>query len=47
MLYGPGAGAGATASAVVSDIIAIVGVMHERAAREEAVASPNTSLHRC
>lgn len=45
MLYGPGAGAGATASAVVSDIIAIVGVMQERGAREEAVASPNTALH--
>jgi homoserine dehydrogenase len=45
MLYGPGAGAGATASAVVSDLIAIVGVIHGRAAREEAVASPNTALH--
>ena len=32
MLFGPGAGAGATASAVVSDIIAIVGVLHTQPA---------------
>lgn len=45
MLFGPGAGAGATASAVVSDILAIVGVLHSHPVREEAVNSPNTSLH--
>lgn len=33
MLFGPGAGAGATASAVVSDILAIVGVMQSKPAR--------------
>ena len=32
MLFGPGAGGGATASAVVSDIIAIVGVLQTRTA---------------
>jgi homoserine dehydrogenase len=45
MLFGPGAGAGATASAVVSDILAIVGVMQSKPTREDAVTSPNTSLH--
>jgi homoserine dehydrogenase len=45
MLFGPGAGAGATASAVVSDILAIVGVLHSHPVREEAVNSPNTALH--
>jgi homoserine dehydrogenase len=45
MLFGPGAGAGATASAVVSDILAIVGVLHSNPVREEAVNSPNTALH--
>jgi homoserine dehydrogenase len=45
MLFGPGAGAGATASAVVSDILAIVGVMASNPNREDAVNSPNTSLH--
>jgi homoserine dehydrogenase len=45
MLFGPGAGAGATASAVVSDILAIVGVIQTNPSREEAVNSPNTSLH--
>jgi homoserine dehydrogenase len=45
MLFGPGAGAGATASAVVSDILAVVGVMQNHAAREDAVTSPNTALH--
>ncbi len=45
MLFGPGAGAGATASAVVSDILAIVGVLHSKPAREDAVNSPNTALH--
>ncbi len=45
MLFGPGAGAGATASAVVSDIIAIVGMLHSNPPREDAVTSLNTSLH--
>jgi homoserine dehydrogenase len=45
MLFGPGAGAGATASAVVSDILAVVGVMENKPAREDAVTSPNTALH--
>lgn len=45
MLFGPGAGAGATASAVVSDILAIVGVLHSNPPREEAIDSPNTALH--
>ncbi len=45
MLFGPGAGAGATASAVVSDILAIVGVIHSKPSREAAVTSPNTALH--
>ncbi|AFY96554.1 homoserine dehydrogenase [Chamaesiphon minutus] len=45
MLFGPGAGAGATASAVVSDILAIVGVMQTNSSHEDAVNSPNTSLH--
>jgi homoserine dehydrogenase len=45
MLFGPGAGAGATASAVVSDILAIVGVIQTKPNREDAVNSPNTSLH--
>jgi homoserine dehydrogenase len=45
MLFGPGAGAGATASAIVSDILAIVGVIHSHPSREDAIASPNTSLH--
>lgn len=45
MLFGPGAGAGATASAVVSDILAIVGVLKSNPSREEAIDSPNTSLH--
>ncbi len=45
MLFGPGAGAGATASAVVSDLLAVVGVMQNHAAREDAVTSPNTALH--
>ena len=45
MLFGPGAGAGATASAVVSDILAVVGVMENNPAREDAVTSPNTALH--
>lgn len=45
MLFGPGAGAGATASAVVSDILAIVGVLKSNPNREEAIDSPNTSLH--
>ena len=37
MLFGPGAGAGATASAVVSDILAIVGVIQSHASREQAI----------
>ncbi len=45
MLFGPGAGAGATASAVVSDLLAIVGVMRSTPSREAAVESPNTALH--
>jgi homoserine dehydrogenase len=45
MLFGPGAGAGATASAVVSDILAVVGVMQNNSVREDAVTSPNTALH--
>lgn len=45
MLFGPGAGAGATASAIVSDILAIVGVMESKPGREAAVNSPNTALH--
>ncbi len=45
MLFGPGAGAGATASAVVSDILAIVGVIYSNPPREDAVNSPNTALH--
>ncbi len=45
MLFGPGAGAGATGSAVVSDILAIVGVIQSNPPREEAVTSPNTALH--
>ena len=45
MLFGPGAGAGATASAVVSDILAILGVLKSNPSREEAIDSPNTSLH--
>jgi homoserine dehydrogenase len=45
MLFGPGAGAGATASAVVSDILAIVGVVQSKPSREDAVNSPNTALH--
>ncbi len=45
MLFGPGAGAGATASAVVSDILAIVGVLKSNPSREDAIDSPNTSLH--
>ena len=45
MLFGPGAGAGATASAVVSDILAIVGVIQTNPVREDAVTSPNTALH--
>ncbi len=53
MLFGPGAGAGATASAVVSDLLAIVGVIKCNHNREEAILrgrgsandSPNTSLN--
>jgi homoserine dehydrogenase len=45
MLFGPGAGAGATASAIVSDILAIVGVIQSHPSREDAIASPNTALH--
>ena len=45
MLFGPGAGAGATASAIVSDILAIVGVLQSHPRREDAIASPNTALH--
>ncbi len=45
MLFGPGAGAGATGSAVVSDILAIVGAIQSKPVREEAVTSPNTPLH--
>ncbi len=45
MLFGPGAGAGATASAVVSDLVAIVGVLQSKPSREDAVNSPNTPLH--
>jgi homoserine dehydrogenase len=45
MLFGPGAGAGATASAVVSDLLAIVGGIQSNPNREEAVNSPNTALH--
>jgi homoserine dehydrogenase len=53
MLFGPGAGAGATASAVVSDLLAIVGVINCNPNREEAILrgrgsandSPNTSLN--
>jgi homoserine dehydrogenase len=37
MLFGPGAGAGATASAVVSDLLAIVGVINCHPHREEAI----------
>jgi homoserine dehydrogenase len=45
MLFGPGAGAGATASAVVSDLVAIVGVMQTKPGREDATNSPATVLH--
>ena len=45
MLFGPGAGAGATASAVVSDILAIVGVIQSHPNREQAIDSPSTALH--
>jgi homoserine dehydrogenase len=45
MLFGPGAGAGATASAVVSDILAIVAGIQSNPNREDAVKSPNTALH--
>ncbi|WP_373539729.1 homoserine dehydrogenase [Chamaesiphon sp.] len=45
MLFGPGAGAGATASAVVSDILAIVGVRQCHISREEAIESPHNALH--
>lgn len=45
MLFGPGAGAGATASAVVSDILAIVGMVQCQPSREDVVNSPNNSLH--
>ena len=45
MLFGPGAGAGATASAVVSDLVAIVGVIQSKPSREDAIDSPNTALH--
>jgi homoserine dehydrogenase len=45
MLFGPGAGAGATASAVVSDLLAIVGVIQSKPSREDVVNSPNTALH--
>ncbi len=43
MLFGPGAGAGATASAVVSDIVAIVGAIHSKSTNvniEEAALNP-------
>jgi homoserine dehydrogenase len=45
MLFGPGAGAGATASAVVSDLLAIVGVINCNPHREAAIDSPSTSLN--
>jgi homoserine dehydrogenase len=45
MLFGPGAGGGATASAIVSDILAIVGLLHRNSAREDAVNSLDTALH--
>jgi homoserine dehydrogenase len=45
MLFGPGAGAGATASAVVSDLLALVGVINCHPDREEAIDSPNNSLN--
>ena len=45
MLFGPGAGAGATASAVVSDLLAIVGVIQSKSSREAVVNSPSTALH--
>jgi homoserine dehydrogenase len=53
MLFGPGAGAGATASAVVSDLLAIVGVINCNPHREAAILrgrgsandSPSTSLN--
>jgi homoserine dehydrogenase len=45
MLFGPGAGAGATASAVVSDLLAIVGVINCNPQREAAIDSPSTSLN--
>jgi homoserine dehydrogenase len=45
MLFGPGAGAGATASAIVSDLLAIVGVIQSKPSREDVVNSPNTALH--
>jgi homoserine dehydrogenase len=45
MLFGPGAGAGATASAVVSDLLAIVGAIQSNPIREDAINSPNTALH--
>jgi homoserine dehydrogenase len=45
MLFGPGAGAGATASAVVSDLLAIVGVINCNPHREEVIDSPSTSLN--
>lgn len=53
MLFGPGAGAGATASAVVSDLLAIVGVIKCNPQREEVILrgrgsandSPNTALN--
>jgi homoserine dehydrogenase len=43
MLYGPGAGAGATASAVVSDLLAIVGAIESKSA--PLVDSPQAALN--
>jgi homoserine dehydrogenase len=45
MLFGPGAGAGATASAVVSDLLAIVGTIECNPDRQRAIESPNNSLN--
>jgi homoserine dehydrogenase len=45
MLYGPGAGAGATASAVVSDIVHVVGLLHtDKVVREQSEKTLNPLL---
>jgi homoserine dehydrogenase len=48
MLFGPGAGAGATASAVVSDILAVVGAMQSRSLQAaDSVADALNPLLSC